>query len=83
MLKIKCIRDRYGSLIPIDKIEYISKDCWVSAGGSRRGINYNTLVLLLDIFEEIEREEIPVKNTCRRDSASYIDTDTCWDDGNF
>lgn len=61
MVKIKCIKDRFGSLIPIDKIEYISKGCWVSVGGSRRDINYNTLVLLLDIFEEIEKEEAPVK----------------------
>lgn len=54
MDKIKCIRDKYGDLIPIDKIEYISQDCWVHAGGCRRDINSATLMLLNSIFEEVE-----------------------------
>ena len=55
MNKIKCIRDKYGALIPIDKIDYISKDYWVSTGGNRRNIGYEAFEVLLGIFEEVKQ----------------------------
>jgi len=54
MDKIKCIRDKNYALIPIDKIEYISQEGWVHAGGCRRDINGATLMLLNSVFEEVE-----------------------------
>lgn len=83
MEKIKCIKDKCGSLIPINKITYINEEnFWVSTGEERRDISYRTLELLLGIFEEVRKERTPVIEE-RRSPSSEIDTDTCWDDDNF
>lgn len=57
MEKIKCVRDIYGNLVPIDKISFISKDYWVFADGCRYDISYETHELLLSIFEVEEKKE--------------------------
>ena len=56
MNKIKCIRDRDGALIPIDKIESVSKTyCSVMAGGCSYDISSDTKQFLLSVFEEVKQ----------------------------
>lgn len=78
-MKIKCIKDKDGSLIPIDKISYISKDYWVFADNTRHDINYETLELLRGMFEEVNKvnsiQEEPATSTVWYDNMDDLIAD--------
>lgn len=75
MKKIECIKDKYGSLIPVDKISYISQSHWVSIGGERKDIDHNTLELLRCIFKEIKMEDCIQEKTADKSGSTWSEED--------